>query len=50
MTDTSMVEDDQPYREFEDGLLRVFGYSYDVQAVQQISDGRPATAGSAARR
>ena len=32
-----MVEDDQPYREFEDGRLRVFGYSYDVQAVQQIA-------------
>ena len=37
MSDTSMVEDDQPYREFEDGRLRVFGYSYDVQAVQQIA-------------
>jgi tRNA-splicing ligase RtcB len=36
MTDTSMIEDDQPYREFDDGALRVFGYSYDVQAVQQI--------------
>jgi tRNA-splicing ligase RtcB len=36
MSDT-MIEDDQPYREFDDGRLRVFGYSYDVQAVQQMT-------------
>jgi tRNA-splicing ligase RtcB (3'-phosphate/5'-hydroxy nucleic acid ligase) len=33
----SMVFEDRPYREFEDGLIRVYGYSYDREAVQQIS-------------
>jgi tRNA-splicing ligase RtcB len=33
----SMVFEDRPYREFEDGRIRVYGYSYDRQAVQQIT-------------
>jgi tRNA-splicing ligase RtcB (3'-phosphate/5'-hydroxy nucleic acid ligase) len=33
----SMVIEDRPYRELEDGLIRVYGYSYDRQAVSQIS-------------
>ena len=32
-----MVVEERPYREFEDGLIRVFGYSYDPQALAQIS-------------
>src|SRR5437899_5538329 len=35
--DASMIRDEQPYREFKDGLIKVYGYSYDVQAVQQIT-------------
>jgi tRNA-splicing ligase RtcB len=33
----SMVFEDRPYREFKDGRIRVYGYSYDRQAVQQIT-------------
>jgi tRNA-splicing ligase RtcB (3'-phosphate/5'-hydroxy nucleic acid ligase) len=32
-----MVTEDRPYREFKDGLIRVYGYTYDVQAVSQIA-------------
>ncbi|MDX6532499.1 MAG: hypothetical protein QOF68_243 [Gaiellales bacterium] len=37
MGSDSMVFEDRPYRELEDGRIRVYGYSYDRQAVQQIS-------------
>ena len=33
----TMIRDDKPYREFDEGRIRVFGYSYDQQAVTQIS-------------
>jgi tRNA-splicing ligase RtcB len=33
----TMILDDQPYREFSDGRIRVYGYSYDSQAVAQIT-------------
>jgi tRNA-splicing ligase RtcB (3'-phosphate/5'-hydroxy nucleic acid ligase) len=33
----TMVVEERPYREFEEGLIRVYGYSYDQQAVRQIS-------------
>ena len=32
-----MVVEQQPYREFSDGRVRVYGYSYDPQAVAQIT-------------
>ncbi len=35
--DATMIRDDQPYREFQDGRIRVYGYTYDTQAVSQIS-------------
>lgn len=31
-----MIYEDKPYREFDEGRIRVYGYSYDEQAVQQI--------------
>jgi tRNA-splicing ligase RtcB len=33
----SMIVEEQPYREFEHGRIRVYGYSYDPQAVAQIT-------------
>ena len=39
MTDrpaTTMVVEDRPYRELDDGLIGVYGYSYDEQAISQI--------------
>jgi len=39
MTDrpaTTMVVEDRPYRELDDGLIGVYGYSYDEQAITQI--------------
>ena len=33
----SMIVEERPYREFLDGRLRVYGYSYDPQAVAQIT-------------
>src|SRR4051812_17423325 len=36
VTDSGVVVEDRPYRELEDGRIRVFGYSYDRQAVSQI--------------
>jgi tRNA-splicing ligase RtcB len=35
--DDTMIRDSEPYREFAEGRIRVFGYSYDSQAVSQIS-------------
>lgn len=32
----TMVEEDRPYREFDDGKIRVWGYTYDSEAVKQI--------------
>ena len=37
LSDDTMIQDDQPYREFEGGRIRVYGYTYDSQAVRQIS-------------
>jgi tRNA-splicing ligase RtcB len=31
-----MVVEDRPYREFDEGRLRVYGYSFDPQAVTQL--------------
>ena len=31
-----MVTETRPYREFDDGRVRVYGYSYDPQALEQI--------------
>ena len=39
MTDlpaTTTVVEDRPYRGFDDGLIGVYGYSYDEQAISQI--------------
>jgi RNA-splicing ligase RtcB len=37
LSDDTMIQDDQPYREFDGGRIRVYGYTYDSQAVRQIS-------------
>src|SRR4051794_16889498 len=34
--DATTVRESEPYREFDDGRIRVFGYSYDAMAVSQI--------------
>ncbi|HEX3328293.1 MAG TPA: hypothetical protein VHS27_00120 [Gaiellales bacterium] len=34
--DPTTVRESEPYREFDDGRIRVFGYSYDTMAVSQI--------------
>ncbi len=34
--DRGMIVEDRPYRELGDGRIRVYGYSYDPQAVEQI--------------
>ena len=31
-----MIVEDQPYRELDDGAIKVYGYSYDPQAVAQL--------------
>jgi RNA-splicing ligase RtcB len=35
--DATMIRDGEPYREFDDGRIRVFGYSYDAMALSQIT-------------
>jgi RNA-splicing ligase RtcB len=35
--DNTMIRDGEPYREFQDGRIRVYGYSYDAMALSQIS-------------
>jgi tRNA-splicing ligase RtcB (3'-phosphate/5'-hydroxy nucleic acid ligase) len=35
--DATMIRDGEPYREFHDGRIRVFGYSYDAMALSQIT-------------
>jgi tRNA-splicing ligase RtcB len=35
--DATMIRDSEPYREFKDGRIRVYGYTYDTQAVSQIT-------------
>jgi tRNA-splicing ligase RtcB len=35
--DATMIRDGEPYREFQHGRIRVFGYSYDAMAVSQIT-------------
>ena len=35
--DPTTIRDTEPYREFDNGRIRVFGYSYDAMAVSQIS-------------
>jgi tRNA-splicing ligase RtcB (3'-phosphate/5'-hydroxy nucleic acid ligase) len=36
LSSPTMVFGDEPYRELDGGLIRVWGYSYDSQAVEQI--------------
>ena len=46
--DATMIRDSEPYREFEDGRIRVYGYTYDTRRSPR-SPPWPATAGSPRR-
>jgi tRNA-splicing ligase RtcB len=35
--DSTTIRDDQAYREFQEGRVRVFGFSYDAMALSQIT-------------